>query len=236
MKFTQIRSGSKANLYTLDADNGNRLLIECGLPYPKLLDALDYKIDNIKGCIISHFHGDHSKSAKDLIKNGMDVYASEGTLRGLKIQGLRRTSTSYDGLEEHGFKVVAFDAQHDCEGAKFFIIGCDGKSMLFSTDNYWIDQEFRAMQFNIIALECSFDEDILQRKVEKKEINEELAKRLLFSHMSNKRCHKYLDEKCDLGKCEEIHLLHMSGSNIVKDRVRQEFEDKYMIETFVVGD
>ena len=211
-------------------------MIECGLPWNELLGHINHKIDNIKGCIITHSHKDHSKAVDKALKHTIDCYASQETLEALGVSSHRRASSDFSGLKKHGFSVVAFNSQHDCPGSKFFVIGCDGKSMLFSTDNYWIDKEFRGMKFNIIAIESSFDEDILQYKVDKGEINEELAKRLLFSHMSNKRCKKYLREKCDLSHCEEINLIHMSASNNIKDRVKQQFESEFLIPTIICGD
>jgi hypothetical protein len=61
-----------------------------------------------------------------------------------------------------------------------------------------------------------------------------LAKRLLTSHMEKQNAMNYLQEFCDLSKCRQIHLLHCSGDNMDKEKVRIEFEKKFFIETKVV--
>jgi len=44
----------------------------------------------------------------------------------------------------------------------------------------------------------------------------------------------YLDRHCDLSKCKEIHLLHLSRENIADpEALRKEFEERYFIPTFV---
>ena len=90
------------------------------------------------------------------------------------------------------------------------------------------------MKFSIIALECSYDPYLLADRVRNGTINETLAKRLLDSHMSKDETKRYLANCCNLSKCKEIHLLHMSGDNIIKANARREFKDLFMIETRTV--
>ncbi len=56
MKFIQYSSGSSGNFYEVMANNGERLLIECGIAWPKMLKFLDYNLKGVRGCLISHEH------------------------------------------------------------------------------------------------------------------------------------------------------------------------------------
>ncbi len=85
-------------------------------------------------------------------------------------------------------------------------------------------------QFAIIAIECSYNKEYLAKRVREGTINEKLAKRLLSSHMEEKTCLNYLKDFCDLSKCREVHLLHMSADNINKERIKKEFEKELFIE------
>lgn len=232
MKFQQLHSSSRANLYTLTAPNGERLMIECGLPWPKLKEALSFDLHGIVGCLLTHNHMDHSKAVAGVMVAGIDVYASEGTFEAVGVNGERRAKriATRTLTEIGGFHVIAYPSHHDAAEPLLFVIGYEGEYMLFATDTSHLVQRFD-MAFKIVAIECSYDQDILQKRVDMKDINEEVAKRLLTSHMSKQNCIAYLSECCDLSQCEQIHLLHMSGDNLDKRQTRDEIQKRFFIET-----
>ena len=234
MKFKQLHSSSRANLYTLTAPNGERLLIECGLPWGKVKEALGYDLFGIVGCLLTHNHMDHSKAVAGVMVAGIDVYASAGTFEAVGVNGERRAKRIpvRTLTEIGGFQVVAYPSHHDAAEPLFFIVGYDGEYMLFATDTSHITQRFD-LAFKIVAIECSYDKHILQERVDAKDINEEVAKRLLTSHMSKQNCIAYLSECCDLSQCEQIHLLHMSGDNLDKQQARNDIEKRFFIETVI---
>ena len=57
MKLHIINSNSLGNGYILTDDNNESLIIELGCQWSKYKEALNYKIDNIVGVLISHSHG-----------------------------------------------------------------------------------------------------------------------------------------------------------------------------------
>ena len=234
MKFEQHYSSSRGNLYTVTAANGKRLMIECGVRWRKLQKALGYDLSGIEGCLLTHEHQDHSKAVKDVMKAGIDVYGSPGTLEACGIGYGRRaqamlTNTAYT---IGSFEVAAYDSNHDAAEPLLYTVRCNGEYLLFATDTSHIKQRF-SIKFSVVAIGCSYDINILQERVNTKTINEEVAKRLLKSHMEKQVVMKYLSEYCDLGKCREIHLLHMSGDNIDKKATKKEFEQRYFIETII---
>ena len=197
--------------------------------------ALNYDLTNIVGALCSHEHADHSKAIRDVMKAGIDVYASEGTLSflGWNLHRRAKTVEVSSPFRISEFEVMPFLINHDAAEPLGFVIRCDDEYLLFATDTSHIKQRFN-IKFNIIAIECSYNKEYLAKRVKEKTINEELAKRLLSSHMEEKEAMRYLAEFCDLSKCSEIHLLHMSADNINKDRIKTEFEKRFCIKTRIV--
>ena len=236
MKFEQLYSSSSGSLYTLANGSGKRLLIECGVTWKKLWKALNYDLTDITACILTHSHKDHSKGAKVLLAAGIDVYGSAGTLDALKLTNRRRFKVVADKtlvrLEE--FEILAFHTEHDAPDSLGFVVRekSTNEYLLFATDTSHLTQRFN-LPFAIIAIECSYDKDILQQRVDSGDINETLAKRLLTSHMEKSNALRYIDEFCDKSKLREIHLIHCSGDNLNKEQARKEFEEKFFIKTII---
>ncbi|MDD5503321.1 MAG: MBL fold metallo-hydrolase [Candidatus Thermoplasmatota archaeon] len=234
MKFIQHYSGSEANLYEIVAANGKRLLIECGCVWRKLQKTLQFNLSGIEGCLVSHSHKDHCKAVRDVAKAGIDVYCSHGTFDALGLDSIRRIGVVPENtlIRLKSFEVLTFATNHDCEGSLGFVVRekATNEFLLFATDTSHITQQFM-YPFSIIALECSYDRNMLQERVDKGTINETLAKRLLTSHMEIQNSVKYIADFCDLSKCVEIHLLHLSGENIDKQFAVKTFTDRFLINT-----
>lgn len=239
MRFTQHYSGSSGNLYTVEANNGKRLIIDPGVRWNKILDAMDYDISSVVGCLLTHEHKDHGMSILHVMKAGIDAYASCGTWRILPAKNHRRAVVLghfekwYTPVNGNGdFQFMPFHTLHDAEDSLGYVVKCDREYLLFATDTAFIRQRFN-VAFDIIAIECSYDRAILQERVDTGTINESLAKRLLSSHMEKQETIRYLKEFCDLSKCREIHLLHMSRDNIEAEETRKEIENMFFIKTII---
>lgn len=235
MKFTSHYSSSKGNFCCITADNGKRLLVECGVTWPKIEKALDFDLTGIEGCLLSHDHMDHSRAAEEVMRAGIDLYASAGTHEAIGLTKHRRAKIVEDGaiVKFGSFEILPFDVTHDAAEPLGYVVRekATGEYLLFATDFFCLEQMF-PYAFSIIAIGCSYDKDALQALVDKGDINETLAKRLLFNHSSKQWVKKYLQDCCERAKCREIHLLHMSGSNINKQRTRKEFKDEFFITTY----
>ena len=206
-------------------------MLECGVPWPKLQAALDFDLNGIQGCFCTHGHKDHSKAIKQVIDAGVDVYASAGTLAACDCNpaGRRVHVIANNTLVRlDGFDVLAFDVHHDCREPLGFVVRADGEFLLFATDTCKLTQRF-AYPFAIVAIEASYDKDMLNDRLELKQCHDAVAKRLLTSHMEWRNTRNYLQQFVDLSQCREIHLLHMSGDNINKPSVRKKIENEFFI-------
>jgi len=237
MKFEQLSSGSDGNLYLVTNGDGKRILIECGMSWKKIVELLDYDLKNIVGCFVSHEHKDHSAGIYEVIEAGIEVFASRGTFEACGITEdtpfWRRANIIRDESVEQfkwDFRVTAFNTFHDAVEPLGFIIKSikEDKAILFATDTSHIREEFTE-PFYIVALECNCDVEVLNDRVNKKEINEELAKRICNTHFEKNNVKDYLREFCLLRNCEEIHLLHLSNINIDGEKTKEEFEKEFFI-------
>ena len=233
MKFQQFYSGSNGNLYIVTANNGKRLMIECGVSWQNIEKALSYNLDNIIGCLLSHEHKDHSFAIEKVIEAGINVYSGFDTLKALGLEGHRRgIRLMHEGLVviDDCFGINPFNIEHDAVEPLGFIVYEFGTKeyMLFATDTSHIKYRF-GVPFSIVALECSYEQERLKDRVAQGEIPEVVARRLLDSHMEKHATMSYIENRCDLSKCSEIHLLHLSGDNLVKERTRREFEQKFLV-------
>lgn len=215
MKFIAHYSSSLANLYEIQTVEG-RLLIECGALMKKIKEALNYDLSNIHGCLVSHGHKDHCASMDKLMGEGINVYST------LTTDG-RRHHEIDKYMTIGPFRIYAFPLCHDvqCTG---FIVMHDGESLLFITDTGKIPQRFE-MLFDIVAIEANYYDDVLDYQVQTGRYPEFIAKRIRKYHMRIDQTKEYLKDCCDLSRCREIHLLHMSEvvekEDVIKDFSKQ---------------
>ena len=237
MNFMQISSGSHGNMYIITARNGKRIIIDVGLTWANVTKALDYDLSGIEGVLVDHRHLDHSKAISDVMTAGIDVYALEDAFQSQDLLGHRRAKTIEDRTVVlfDSFQVFVFSLNHDVPIVGFVVYeNATKERLLFATDTSYIEQRFD-FPFDIIAIEASFDKDILSKRVADKDIHESLAKRLLTSHMEKSNTMTYIKDYCNLDKCREIHLLHCSGDNLDKQKTVTEFYEEFMIPTLIVG-
>src|SRR5690606_21236594 len=83
-----LASSSAGNAY-LVSDGRTPLLIECGLPFRDLRQRLGFGVTSLAGCLLSHEHADHARAARDILRAGVDLYATWGTVNALELTGHR---------------------------------------------------------------------------------------------------------------------------------------------------
>lgn len=76
MKIKVLGSSSRGNCYLLQLKK-ETLILECGINYKDILKGLDFNLESVIGCLVTHEHKDHSKAITELTNNGIDVYSSK---------------------------------------------------------------------------------------------------------------------------------------------------------------
>lgn len=211
MKLKVIGTGSRGNAYLLENEQ-EALLIECGVSIMDIKKAVDFKVNKISGCIVTHEHNDHAKSIKEVLETGIPVYATKGTFEGKRMDP-SRWARAYDIMQRDEFqvgtfKVISFPINHDVnEPCGFLIYHPDCGVTLFLTDTYYSNFTFKGL--NNIIVEANYDTEIIDTKLGDKKF---LRDRIYKSHMSLETCMDFLKAN-DLKSVNNIVLVHLSDSN-----------------------
>ena len=223
MKIEVIASGSSGNCYKI-SNEATTLLIECGIPYKKIQEALNFKVTDIDGVLVSHEHGDHSKACKDLIKAGVNLYMTKGTKEALKLDSHRvktfRQWSMYLDVEIGSFIIKPFRTIHDAREPVGFII-CDSISkeeLVFITDTQYSIYNFSPDYFMV---EVNYVTETINKN---EKIHPDLRARIKKTHMSLETAINLL-ERSDLSNLKKIYVMHLSDANsdakVIKERLQE---------------
>lgn len=221
MVLEVLGSSSKGNCYLLRGER-ETLILEAGISIKEIKQALKFNISQVVGCIITHEHQDHSKSAIDLHNMGIPVYATKGTREALKLpqDDACTMVPEVTTVKAGGFIITAYDAKHDAaEPCIYLIFHPRMGNMLFATDTYLIPYDFRGLQHYLI--EANYSEKILNEKVEKGELHVKLAQRIIKSHLSLERV---LNQVRNSEEFQTITLIHLSDSNSNAEEFKKEVQ------------
>ena len=212
-----IGSGSSGNCYLVNINN-TKILLEAGLPFKKIQQAMKFRIRDIDACLVTHEHMDHAKAVKDLMKAGVDCYMTNGTAEVLGVSGHRlKTFREFEKARYYsemlkGVIVLPFEAVHDvAEPVSFYIQDYrTQESLVFITDSTYI--KYKIPDCDFLMTECNYIKSVLDEKTEAGKTNVNLRNRIVKNHMSLETLLKALN-KADFKKLKKIYILHLSDSN-----------------------
>lgn len=224
MKLKVIGTGSQGNAYLLENEE-EALLIECGVKISEIKKAIDFNVSKIVGCILTHEHLDHSKSAEEVAKLGIDVYSGAKTHSHCNIDTFSRAIdiSSKQTFQVGGFQIMAFDVKHDAvEPLGFLISHKDCGKTLFLTDTYYCKYTFPGL--NNIIIEANYSKEIIDKKYGPDSEKEFLRNRILKSHFSLENCKGMLAAN-DLKQVNNIVLIHLSDTNSNEKQFQKEVQE-----------
>ena len=231
--FRSFASGSSGNLYTV-SDGQTTIMLDCGIPWRKVRERMNFRTSEIEGVLISHGHGDHAKSARDAAKAGLDIYASAETLTAAQVSGHRAHVVKEGEIFCVGsWHVLAFETVHDAAGALgFYMVNFEGEAFLYLTDSAYSPVRFKRL--DVVAIEANYDAGILSENIAHGAIPAAVGHRVRRSHFSIDSVVELLRAN-DLSQCREIHLLHLSDGNSDEEMMRRRVQEKTGIATYVAG-
>lgn len=235
IEIRPLASGSAGNCYWI-SDGKTPLLLECGIPIREIKKGLDFRLSEVAGCLISHEHFDHCLEFFQLIKHGIDVYMSPGTIEALNAPDMHRLHKVKPKrrYEIGSWIVKPLKAQHDAAEPLNFLLWSKhtGEKLVYLTDTFYTRYKFH--EPNYIMVECNYSKDILDENIRKGVIPPAMKKRLLQSHMSLKTVKDFLRAN-DLSQVREIWLLHLSDNNSDADRFKREVQELTGKPVYVAG-
>ena len=163
MQLICLGSSSAGNGYILK--NGTEVLvIEAGVPFLKVKEALNYDITKIVGLLVTHSHKDHSKYINDYLNARIPVWT--GSLDGLDLK-----SSMLPYLSEHlhkfrlgNFSIKSIEVRHDVPCLSFLIKHAETGLIYFCTDTHFLP--FRIKNLNQLIIEANYCEDILEENID----------------------------------------------------------------------
>ena len=222
MEIKALASSSSGNCYFI-SDGKTNLLIESGININKIRKHID--LTSLAGCLITHEHKDHSKSAKEIAKY-CNVYSSALTLELLDFgtYNFRKKQVEEKQIYNIGtFKVIPFKTEHDAIDPFGYLIAStiNNEKLLFATDTYYIKHKFKGL--NYIMIECNYSKEILDQNIDKGNILKINSNRLIRSHFELNNVKKFLEAQ-DLSKVKQIYLLHLSDGNSDEKLFKREIQ------------
>jgi len=224
MQLKVIGSSSRGNAYILENSN-EALMLECGVNFASIKAALDFRVNKVVGCLVTHEHQDHGGFAREVTRAGIMLYASAGTIDALHLNESHRAVAMKEKALYHmgNFSVMPFGVKHDAaEPFGFLIDHPENGVTVFTTDTYFLPFKFAGMN-NIIA-EVNYDLDILDNNVLNGRIPSVVRKRVLRSHMSIETFKGFLAAN-DLSGVNNIVMIHLSDGNSHAAKFKKEIED-----------
>lgn len=206
MKLKCISTGSSGNCYLLQADNGETLILDCGIPIKEIKKGLDWNIKDVVGVLCTHKHLDHSKSLDNLKKMSIPVFAPYQRNYNKK---------NYGGFTIYPFLLQTLDGNwthtdangEPCPIYGFLITHPEMGRMLYITDCELIKWKYK--DINHILLGVNYDKDLVDTDNPK-------ANHVFRGHLS-------IDTACDFVKAnysdslQNVIMCHLSSENSDRD-------------------
>ena len=209
-----IASGSKGNCYFVD-DGRSSILLDAGVPIRQIQIGCGFKVSALSGALISHSHMDHGKAVKDLMRLGVDIFASAATFDALGASGHRcHTVSAKKQFKLGSWTVIPFDLVHDVPIFGFLLKSGTGEQLLYITDTMYCPYVFKGITH--LMIEVNYDNSRLKHNMRQGTIDSELGQRIMQTHMSIETALGMLEAN-DLSKLQRVYLLHLSDNNSLAD-------------------
>lgn len=148
-----ISTGSQnGNCYAVFSEN-EILLLDFGCRYQKILESIDFRISDVVGGLLTHIHGDHAKSYKEINRSGIPIYSNKETAEQL---GNTRIALEKEKLSLGKFSVIPFYVPHNnTPNYAYMITLPNGEKLLYATDFGYLPYTFKKTKINHFLIECN---------------------------------------------------------------------------------
>ena len=197
-----IGSGSSGNCHALIDNSGKILLLDVGMPKNDILKAIDFKISDIVGAVVTHAHLDHSKSISDFERYGIPVFKPKP----MNVCGFKIAAIPMTDLQGNWMHTNADGSECPCYG--FLIEHHEMGRMLYITDTELIKWRFKCI--NHILLGVNYDKNLIDTE------NQGKANHVYKGHLS-------IDTACDFVKAnnsddlQNVIMCHLSRDSAEPD-------------------
>lgn len=206
MTLKTIATGSTGNCYILTSNSGKHLILDAGIPIAEIKKGLDFDIENVVACIITHCHNDHSLSANKLKKMGIPVWQP------YLDEEHRRLKTRIDE-----FIIESFDVFHNHVPCRAFIITVDEEKILYATDFEVISYDLHKQDITVMLVELNYLNEMVDE-------NNDHIVHLCRGHAETRTTLEFV--KHNSKKLHTVLFCHMSKSgSLDRDKVAEMIPD-----------
>jgi phosphoribosyl 1,2-cyclic phosphodiesterase len=230
VKLRVISSSSAGNAYAIDSGT-EILLLEAGCKMADVKRAIDFRLQDVVGCCISHCHGDHAKYATEYAKFGVHIYCNEDVAQKKQFPyGSSSVVRLGKTVTIGSFRVCPIELHHDVPNYGYMVQHPDMGTLLFATDTYKMGLFIKGIDHWLI--EANYDDRILKANVQDGKIDRAQANRLMLSHLSLDNTIQYL-KMCEAEKSKTITLCHLSDRNSDPAIFRNTVAGAFGVPTFI---
>ena len=232
-----LATGSEGNAYiiTVSDDDGNyprSILIDPGIRWKLLNERSGFMLHNVEFCLVSHEHKDHTLALKDVIRFGIPVVMSLGTMTALDthpcdIEHLAVSEQPFKIGSRDEWHILPFATQHDAlEPLGFIIRTPQGEKIMYATDTYYIKYNFKYPNptlftpLNYYIVEANYQKEILDTN---DDLHPAHKDRVRQSHFEIENLKGFFRNQ-DLSVTKKIYLIHLSNDNSDEAYFKSEIE------------
>ena len=214
LKIKCLGSGSSGNCYLLSTET-ETLILDCGIPIIEIKKGLNFDLSKVVGCVVTHAHADHSKSAKDFENMGIPVFKPYENKEPINLNGWNGTIQAFDLTDKDGKFMHTNADGSECPCYGFLITHPDLGRMLYITDTELVKWRFK--DINHILISCNYQKKYID--------DENLAKRnhVFRGHMELETVKEFIKAN-NSDSLQNIILCHLSQDNSNPEECKAEVE------------
>lgn len=230
MTLTVLGSSSAGNGYLLTTQNKSEtLIIELGVPFKEVLQAVGYDLSKIAGAVVTHEHGDHAKAVPEALRRGVKVLGSESLHKTPHPYAIvARPQKSY---QVGSFKVFPLEVYHDVPCYSYVITHEEMGRLLFITDTMHFPYTVKGVTH--LMIEANYQDELLQEAISNGTTFHGMRGRLEFSHMEFSHTLDVIKRHEATTPLDEVVLLHLSGSHADPRQMREQVQAETGIPTHI---
>ena len=210
-----VGSSSDGNAYILDCGS-EQLILELGVSWKEILKELNFDLSNVKCCLCSHIHKDHSKYIPNAIKSGLTVFSNKDVQSVHdKVKVLELGKKKRIG----GFTIQPIPLFHDVMNYGFLIEHKDMGKLLFCTDTTQVPYKFKNVNHFLIEANNALD-DIIDNACDN-----EFSRSASQNHLEISDTIQTLKQNYS-SDVQNIVLIHLSQTNIDAEKARKRVQEE----------